>query len=346
MATFQERLDDCFSKGTTKAQGDAFELLVQEYYEKDPKWEHIKEVWLWLEWPDQPQYGRDMGVDLVLQDRNGGLIAVQAKAYGDDSKVDRPDVLSFHDFAQNNLHIPTKHLVTSGSIAKTAQVVIDREHIIVVDRKQLESADIEWAETSGTKKGREAARLAEEARIIASVEAARLAEEAQVRQALKDAERIERHGPSTPQERRKWEETRKIKLNEQRRRENRAYINSPEFQERQLERRQEKQREEEKAKVAQEKYDRSLVGRLLKSATNFRFLHQFIKLWKRIPKPVRKGLRITERTLTFLPSALFYMNVGAAKHGIMALLLSLWLSLGVVILVVTPWIYILIWLTG
>ena len=34
MATFQERLDECFSKDTTKAQGGAFELLVKDYYQK------------------------------------------------------------------------------------------------------------------------------------------------------------------------------------------------------------------------------------------------------------------------------------------------------------------------
>jgi hypothetical protein len=38
MATFQERLDECFSKDTAKAQGTAFEQLVKDYYQNDPDW--------------------------------------------------------------------------------------------------------------------------------------------------------------------------------------------------------------------------------------------------------------------------------------------------------------------
>jgi len=203
MATFQERLDDCFSKGTTKAKGDAFELLVQEYYRNDPKWEHIVNMWLWQEWPKHQQYGREMGVDLIIEDRNGGLIAVQAKGYGEQTPVDLVDVLKFDNFAKNNLHIHTKHLVTSGSISGPAQEVIDREHIKVIDCKQLESADIEWAETSGTKKGREAARLAEKARIKA-LEAARRKTakrlEAARRKTAKRLERLKKYGATTLQE--------------------------------------------------------------------------------------------------------------------------------------------------
>lgn len=155
MATFQERLADCFSKGSTKAQGDAFEVLVKEYYQNGPKSDHIKNIWLWLEWPDHEQYGREMGVDLIIEGQLGELIAVQAKGYGEQTPVDLVDVLKFDNFAKNDLHIHTKHLVTSGSISGPAQKVIDREHIKVIDRKQLESAQFNWPETPSIRLERE-----------------------------------------------------------------------------------------------------------------------------------------------------------------------------------------------
>ncbi len=39
----------------------------------------FRQVWLWAEWPDA--WGPDAGIDLVAEENDGDLWAIQAKAY-------------------------------------------------------------------------------------------------------------------------------------------------------------------------------------------------------------------------------------------------------------------------
>ena len=51
------------------------------------------EVWLWDEWPGR--WGRDAGIDLVAEDHEGGLWAVQAKHYDPAYAIKKADLDSF-----------------------------------------------------------------------------------------------------------------------------------------------------------------------------------------------------------------------------------------------------------
>ena len=55
--------------------------------------DRIRRVWLWSEWPGA--WGADAGIDLVAEDRDGGLWAVQAKAYDPSYSIRKADVDSF-----------------------------------------------------------------------------------------------------------------------------------------------------------------------------------------------------------------------------------------------------------
>ncbi len=70
-----ERLDPDPSR-----RGRQFEDVCEWYLTHDPAYRRIlRRVWLWGEWPGND--GRDIGIDLVAEDRAGQLWAIQSKAY-------------------------------------------------------------------------------------------------------------------------------------------------------------------------------------------------------------------------------------------------------------------------
>ena len=62
-----------------KRKGDQFEHICKWFLENDRRYRHLTQVWLWNDWPGN--WGSDAGIDLVAQDRDGQLWAIQAKAY-------------------------------------------------------------------------------------------------------------------------------------------------------------------------------------------------------------------------------------------------------------------------
>lgn len=53
----------------------------------------LKQVWLWDQGPGRD--GRDIGIDLVAEDREGGLWAIQAKHYDPAYAIKKADLDSF-----------------------------------------------------------------------------------------------------------------------------------------------------------------------------------------------------------------------------------------------------------
>jgi len=75
-------------------RGRQFERLCAWYLRNAPEYhDRIRRVWLWSEWPGA--WGADAGIDLVAEDRDGGLWAVQAKAYDPSYSIRKADVDSF-----------------------------------------------------------------------------------------------------------------------------------------------------------------------------------------------------------------------------------------------------------
>jgi len=75
-------------------RGKEFERICRWFLTNDPLYQHkVRRVWLWDEWPGR--WGADAGIDLVVEDRAGGLWAVQAKAYDPAYSVTKGDVDMF-----------------------------------------------------------------------------------------------------------------------------------------------------------------------------------------------------------------------------------------------------------
>jgi len=76
-----------------RIRGLEFERVCKWFLENDPVYSHeLKRVWLWRDWPGR--WGGDAGIDLVGEDRNGELWAIQAKAYKPKYRVSKKDSTS------------------------------------------------------------------------------------------------------------------------------------------------------------------------------------------------------------------------------------------------------------
>lgn len=75
--------------------GRDFERLCRWLLQNVPEYRvRLEQVWLWNDWPNRE--GRpDAGIDLVAEERGGGLWAIQAKHYDPAYAIKKADVDSF-----------------------------------------------------------------------------------------------------------------------------------------------------------------------------------------------------------------------------------------------------------
>ena len=92
MATFSDlfaRLDP-----DPRVRGKQFEHVCKWFLTNDPTYKNtLRRVWLWNEWTGR--WGADSGIDLVAEDHDGRLWAIQAKAYDPANTVTKADVDKF-----------------------------------------------------------------------------------------------------------------------------------------------------------------------------------------------------------------------------------------------------------
>ena len=75
-------------------RGKHFERICKWFLTNDPAYSHqLRRVWLWDDWPGR--WGGDAGIDLVAEDQNGHLWAIQAKVYNAAYRVTKSDVNKF-----------------------------------------------------------------------------------------------------------------------------------------------------------------------------------------------------------------------------------------------------------
>ena len=78
----------------SNTKGKQFEKITQWFLQNEPEWQaKIEKVWLWDDYPDN--WGKDRGIDLVCQFKDGTQWAVQAKCYHADYALKKADIDSF-----------------------------------------------------------------------------------------------------------------------------------------------------------------------------------------------------------------------------------------------------------
>lgn len=85
-----------------KKRGDAFEKVVLYYLRNDPVWRktlgldaHPGNARLWADASDWRWSDRDLGTDILVQDAQGRLWAVQAKCWRNDRPITKDEINSF-----------------------------------------------------------------------------------------------------------------------------------------------------------------------------------------------------------------------------------------------------------
>ena len=90
-------------------KGRRFERLVRRALEQHHFFRlRFSKVWLWDDWPQRP--GSDLGIDLVAEEPDGGLCAIQCKFYAPDATVPKSAIDSF----LTGIHAGTLHLAHPG----------------------------------------------------------------------------------------------------------------------------------------------------------------------------------------------------------------------------------------
>ena len=96
MAHFEAVLSRLRERNTDMhGRGRAFERLMRNALARNPDilGQRFRQVWLWSEWPERD--GPDMGIDLVAEEEDGGVCAIQCKFLAPDRPVRKKEIQSF-----------------------------------------------------------------------------------------------------------------------------------------------------------------------------------------------------------------------------------------------------------
>ena len=132
-----------------RRKGELFERLMLKYFSEDPIYkERFSEVWLWKEWatPREDFDGRDIGIDLVTQELDGGYCAIQCKCYAPDTRISKPHLDSFIAASASELFTSRIVVDTGGEWGPNALSTIDpiRDTCKVIRYSDLERSPFDW----------------------------------------------------------------------------------------------------------------------------------------------------------------------------------------------------------
>ena len=128
-----------------RVRGKQFERVCKWFLSNDPFYKHeLRRVWLWDEWPGR--WGGDAGIDLVAEDRNGHLWAIQAKAYDPAYRVTKRDVDKFLAESGRAIFSYRMLIATTNLIDRIGERTIqDQEKRVTFFRlNHLQAAHVDW----------------------------------------------------------------------------------------------------------------------------------------------------------------------------------------------------------
>ena len=136
----RDRATDLFGMGRS------FERLMKTALSKEPGilGDRFSQVWMWNEWPGHD--GPDTGVDLVAEEREGGLCAIQCKFFDPHRPVPKKAIDSFMSKSEPD-HFTSRLIInTGGPIQKNALKTLQAspKPCRVLDRAELDGWDVDW----------------------------------------------------------------------------------------------------------------------------------------------------------------------------------------------------------
>ncbi len=141
MASFKDFISTFSSDSGEK--GKQFERFVKWFLINDPTWKtQVEQVWHWDEYPNR--WGKDLGIDLVFQHKNGDLWAVQAKCYAETTSITKAHVDSFISESGSKTFAGRLLIGTTDSLADNAKKVCDRQNVTRFLLADFESSAFEF----------------------------------------------------------------------------------------------------------------------------------------------------------------------------------------------------------
>jgi len=128
-------------------RGKQFERICQWFLKNDPIYSgklRPDGVWLWDEWPGR--WGADTGIDLIAEDNQGHLWAIQAKAYAETTWITKRDTDTFLAAAGRPEFSFRLLIATTNHIGRNAKLNIEAQEkqTSVVLLGDLEAAEVNW----------------------------------------------------------------------------------------------------------------------------------------------------------------------------------------------------------
>jgi len=128
-------------------RGTQFERITKWFLENDPYYKELfNKVWLWKEWPVRPS-DTEAGIDLVAQDRDGQVWAIQCKAYAIDRRIPKSELNKF--LSESNTKAFQHRLLvstTTRGLHQLAQRTVDGQDkpVSIIDLEYLETSTVDW----------------------------------------------------------------------------------------------------------------------------------------------------------------------------------------------------------
>jgi predicted helicase len=137
-------------RNDARRRGRQFEYVCQWFLTNDPTYKPLlRRVWLWNEWPGR--WGIDAGIDLVAEDVDGKLWAIQCKAYNPDYTVTKRDVDKFLSESSRAIFSYRVLIATTDRLRHIAQRTIDDQEnkVTFIGLAKLQDADeyVDWPST-------------------------------------------------------------------------------------------------------------------------------------------------------------------------------------------------------
>ena len=140
LTLLRDRASDLFGMGR------AFERLMQAALTREPGilGDRFSQVWLWHEWPGRD--GPDTGIDLVAEEREGGLCAIQCKFFDPHRPVPKGAIDSFLAKSEPAQYTSRLIINTGGAIQRHALRTLQAspKPCRVLEAAELNGWDVDW----------------------------------------------------------------------------------------------------------------------------------------------------------------------------------------------------------
>ena len=147
--TFGDVLKEIRDKAeNSRDLGDRFEKVMLDFFKVDRHYGNRfgNRIWLWEKWAHDNGIERpDEGIDIVAEENNGDLCAIQCKCYADDGSIDLNALGTFMTAAGT---YNMKNLIlayTGDHVTEKAEFHLKKRNGAILTQETLRSAAVDWS---------------------------------------------------------------------------------------------------------------------------------------------------------------------------------------------------------